>query len=297
VGKDASPQEIKKAYRKLARQHHPDVNPGDEASQERFKEINEAYEVLSDPEKRAKYDRLGTQWQRWQQAGGGPEGFDWGAWTTGQPGGSRVYTTYGDLGDILGRGGFSDFFQQIFGGGVAGAWQEAAPQRTRDMEHTVAVTLEEAAQGTARIVQLGDQRLEVKIPAGVRTGSRVRMAGKGAQNTAGSPRGDLYLKLEVLPHSAFEREGDDLYREVEVDLYTALLGGEVAIPSITGKSVLLAIPPETQNGRTFRLRGQGMPSLSHPERRGDLYVKARVTLPRQLSEREQELFRELASIR
>ncbi len=297
VKKDASAQEIKRAYRRLARRYHPDVNPGGKAAEERFKEINEAHEVLSDPEKRAKYDRLGAQWYRWRQAGGTPEGFDWSGWSTGQPGGGRVWTSYGNLGDIFGRGGFSEFFRQMFGGEPTGPWQEAVSPRSSDMAHAVEVTLEEAAQGTIRIIRVGKRRLEVKIPPGVRAGSRVRIALNGAQGIGGTPKGDLYLKIEVLPHPVFERKGDDLSQEVEVDLYTAILGGEVKIPTITGGSVLLTIPAETQNGRTFRLQGQGMPSLSPPERRGDLYVKVKVALPRRLSRKEQELFRELASIR
>ena len=161
VKKDASAQEIKRAYRRLARRYHPDVNPGDKAGQERFKGINEAYEVLSDPEKRAKFDRLGAQWYHWQQAGGAPEGFDWSPWATGQPGGARVWTSYGDLGDIFGRGSFSDFFRQIFGGGPTGPWQKTAFPQSSELEHTVEVTLEEAAQGTARVVRVGQRRLEV----------------------------------------------------------------------------------------------------------------------------------------
>ena len=294
VAKGADEKEIKKAYRRLARQYHPDVNPGDKAAEARFKEINEAYEVLSDPEKRRKYDDLGQSYQRWQQTGGGPGGFNWAQWTTtAGPGGTRV--EYGDLNDLFGRGGFSDFFEAIFGGmGMAGT-QAAA--RGRDLEHEVEITLEEAYRGAQRIIEVDGRRLEVKIPPGVKTGSRVRVAGEApASGIKGGPRGDLYLRIKVLPHPTFERRDDDLYCEVPVDLFVALLGGEARVPTLGG-SIALRVPPGTQSGRTFRLAGQGMPKLRAPQEHGDLYVKTRVMLPERLSEREQKLVREWAALR
>jgi curved DNA-binding protein len=299
VDRNASQEEIKKAYRRLARKYHPDVNPGDPSAEQRFKEINEAYEVLSDPEKRAKYDQLGAQWQQWQQAGRSAADFDWSQWVAGAPGGVRV--EFRDLSDLFGQGfgssGFSDFFEAIFGGmGRARTAGGRTAVRGQDLEHEVEITLEEAFRGTTRVLQLDGRRIEVKIPAGVKTGSRVRIAGEGAPGIGGGPRGDLYLKIKVLPHAVFERKGDDLYCEVDVDLYTALLGGEVRVPTLEGH-VALRIPPETQAGRTFRLKGLGMPSLKNPSQRGDLYVKVRVKLPENLSEREKSLFRELANLR
>lgn len=295
VAKDADEKEIKKAYRRLARQFHPDVNPGDKAAEARFKEINEAYEVLSDPEKRRKYDELGQSYQRWQQTGGGPGGFDWTQWTAGGPAGTRV--AYGDLDEIFGRTGFSDFFEAIFGGMGMGAGRGGTTMRGQDIEQEVEITLEEAFRGAQRIVQLDGRRLEVKIPPGVKTGSRVRVAGEApAAGIKGLPRGDLYLRIKVLPHAVFERREDDLYCEVPVDLFVALLGGEVRVPTLSG-SVALRIPPGTQAGRTFRLAGQGMPRLRAANERGDLYAKVRVVLPEKLSDREQKLVREWAALR
>ena len=294
VKRNAEEKEIKKAYRKLARQHHPDVNPDDKTAEERFKDINEAHEVLSDPEKRRKYDQLGSSWQQWQHKGRDPRGFDWSQWfNQAQPGGGGVRVEYADLGDLFGGGGFSDFFQTIFGG--MGATQ-ARPRRGQDYTQPVEITLEEAFQGATRMIQKDGRRLEVKIPPGVRTGSKVRMAGEGSPGIGGGASGDLYLEVTVLPHSVFEREGDDLNCEILVSLYTVVLGGEVKVPT-PGGDLLLKIPSETQGGRTFRLRGKGMPNLRHPQKRGDLYARLRVQVPQKLSKQEKELFRELASLR
>jgi curved DNA-binding protein len=300
VDKNASEKEIKRAFRRLARQYHPDVNPDDPQAEERFKEVNEAYEVLSDAEKRQKYDQLGADWQRWQRTGGGPGDFDWSQWTAGQPG-QRVHVRYGtpeDLQDLFGGGSpFSDFFSQIFGGmgaspGSGGFEYQIRPQRGQDYEQPVEITLREAHQGTSRVLHKDGQRLEVKIPAGARTGTRVRMSGQGGVGGAGGPDGDLYLRVTVLPDPRFERKGDDLHTTVTADLYTMVLGGEVPVPTMTGEAVL-TIPAGTQNGRTFRLRGKGMPRLRQPDQRGDLYAKLEVRLPTRLTPRQQELFEEL----
>jgi curved DNA-binding protein len=299
VERNATAEEIKRAYRKLARKHHPDVNPGDKAAEQRFKEINEAQEVLTDVEKRKKYDQLGSQWQQWQQNGQPATDFDWSQWAAGgQPGGQRA--EYRDMNDMFGQGGdFSDFFESLFGGagrraGGGGRGRARAAQRGQDYEQPVEITLEEAFSGAARLLQLGERRLEVKIPAGVKTGSRVRMSGEGAPGQAGS--GDLFLKISVLPHPLFERKENDLYVEVDVDLYTAILGGEIKVATLTG-ALALRIPPETQSGRSIRLNGQGMPVLGKPAQRGDLYVKVRVKLPTGLSDEEKALFRDLAGRR
>ena len=310
VEKNTDEKEIKKVYRRLARQHHPDVNPGDKAAEARFKEINEAYEVLSDAEKRRKYDELGQSYQRWQQTGGGPSGFDWNQWSAAggqgggpgtRPAGTRV--SYGDINDLFGQGGdSSDFFEAIFGGmGAARARgrsrETAAGMPSQDLEHEVEISLEEAFGGAQRIVEMDGRRLEVKIPAGVKTGSRVRVAGEGPAGASRSAsRGDLYLRMKVLPHPTFERRDDDLHCEVPVDLFAALLGGEVRVPTLAG-SVVLRIPAGTQSGRTFRLSGQGMPKLRSPQDQGDLYAKVRVMLPEKLDEREQKLVREWAALR
>lgn len=304
VSRDADQKEIKRAFRRLARQYHPDVNPEDEHAEDRFKEINEAYEVLSDPEKRRKYDQLGREWSRYRQRGGGPEGFDWSQWTT-QPGGGRVHVQYGtpeDLQDLFGgRSPFSDFFTQIFGGmegtgaRPGGTTTRPRARRGQDLEQEVMISLDEAYHGTSRVVEKDGRRLEVQIPPGARTGTRVRMAGEGGPGAAGGGPGDLYLRVNVVSNGRFERRGDDLAVTVDVDLYTALLGGEVEVPT-PGGAVLLKIPEGTQNGQTFRLRSQGMPRLGRPEEHGDLYAKVNVRLPESMSPHERELFEELRKI-
>jgi curved DNA-binding protein len=299
VDKTVDQKEIKKVYRRLARKYHPDLNPGDKAAEARFKEINEAYEVISDPEKRRKYDELGQNYQRWQQTGGQSGNFDWGQWAAqrqGQPGGARV--EYGDLNDLFGGGsGFSDFFDAIFGGMGGGAAPRGtqAAVRGRDLEHEVDVTLEEAFHGAQRLMEIDGRRLEVKIPAGVKTGSRVRVAGEGMPNR-GATRGDLYLRVNVLPNTVFERQGDDLYCDVVVDMFAALLGGEARVPTLTG-IVSLRIPAGTQSGRTFRLAGQGMPKLRSSQERGDLYARVKINLPEKLTDQEKKLVREWAQLR
>jgi curved DNA-binding protein len=322
VGKDADQGEIRRAFRRLARQYHPDVNPDDSEAEERFKEINEAYEVLSDPEKRQKYDRLGANWQSYQQAGGRPGGFDWGQWTGGGPAGAgpqRVHVRHGtpeDLEDLFGGGSpFSDFFTQLFGGmggaapsgaargGVAGASgtrrggfsYQTPPRQGRDYEQEIDISLGEAYAGTTRVIQKDGRRLQVKIPPGARTGTRVRVAGEGGAGAAGGQAGDLYLRVNVRANGRFEREGDDLRTSVPVDLYTAVLGGEARVPTMNG-SVMLTIPGGTQNGQVFRLRGKGMPRLRDPEEHGDLYAEVSVQLPTDLTPRQRELFEELRSM-
>ncbi len=298
VEKTTSTDEIKKIYRKLARKYHPDVNPGDKSAEDRFKDINEAYQVLTDPEARAKYDRLDASWRAHQQAGA-PDNFDWGQWVsnqkTAQPG-VKV-----DFDDILSgfsqskSGNFSDFFEAVFGG-MGVDQRESTPQKGQDYNQTIEIILEEAHSGASRILRIAGRRLEVKIPKGAKTGTKVRVRGEGAAGMAGGPKGDLYLDIVVKPHPTFERVEDDLYMELPVNLYSAVLGGEAIVPTLRGK-IKLKIPAETQSGRTFRLKGQGMPRLKNPEQRGDLYAKVVVTLPENLTDREIELFEELADIR
>jgi len=270
VNRNASEREIKQAYRRLARQYHPDVNPGGKSAEARFKEMNEAYEILSDKEKRQKYDQFGDQWQA-------P------AWDFSQ-GGTRVYFGEADLDSL-----FDDLLQGFRPS------RQAQPRRGRNMEYPVAVTLEEAYHGTTRTISCGDgKRLEVKIPPGVRGGSRVRLAGKGGQGY-GRARGDLYLVISVKPHPVFERRGDNLYVGVAVPLVVAMLGGEVEVPTLKGK-LALKIPPETQNGRIFRLAGQGMPHFGNSSR-GDLLARVKMVLPANLTQQEKELFKQLGQLR
>lgn len=295
VERGADEAEIKRAYRKLAQQHHPDKETG---SEEQFKQINEAYQVLGDPEKRAKYDRLGSSYRDWERRGA-TGGFDWSQWTSGQPGGVRVEVgDLGDLGDLFG-GGFSDFFNAVFGMGGGGG---GGAVRGRDVEQPVTISLREAYQGTTRTYSRNGKRLEVDIPPGARTGTRVRVAGQGEAGRpgrtapAGSGRsGDLYLRVQVAPEPGIARKGADLHVEVETDLYTAVLGGEVEVKTLEGP-VLLNIPPGSQPGQTFRLRGRGMPKLRTPEKHGDLFVKLQVRLPAELDVEQRKLFEQLAKL-
>ena len=306
VGKDADEKEVKRAFRRLARQYHPDVNPDDGTAEERFKEINEAYEVLSDSAKRSKYDQLGAAYQNWEQRGGRSGDFDWGQWAGGAPGGQgqRVHVRYGtpeDLQDLFGGGSpFSDFFSQIFGGMGGGATPggfeyRTRPQAGRDFEQAVEISLQEAYQGTTRIMQKEGRRLEVRIPPGAQTDTRIRMAGEGGPGAAGGEAGDLYLRVKARPDPLFERQGDDLHVTVPVDLYTVILGGKVEVPTLSGP-VTLTIPPDTQNQRVFRLRGKGMPRLRQTDQHGDLYARVDVQLPTQVTTRQRELFEELRRI-
>jgi len=316
VNRNASEREIKQAYRKLARKYHPDVNAGDKSAEAKFKEINEAYEVLSDKEKRQKYDRFGDQWQYADQFA--QRGYRQEPFRDFSQGGATQFRFEGSDLDSL--------FEELLRGSRTRAYSRR-PQagRGQDIEHPVEVTLEEAYSGTTRLLNLeaGEpcssckgtgwiqnlpcsacrgsgvvprlKRLEVKIPPGVGDGSRVRIAGKGGRGYGGAVNGDLYLVISVKPHSLFKRSGDDLYAEVGVPLTVAMLGGEVQVPTPKGK-LALKIPPETQNGRTFRLKGQGMPHLGKSSY-GDLLVAVNVVLPTRLSEREKDLFKQLSEVR
>ncbi len=287
VNRDASEREIKQAYRRLARKYHPDVNPGDKSAEAKFKEINAAYEVLSDKEKRQKYDQFGEQWQYAEQFA--KAGRQWTPfWDFSQGSGSTTFH--------FGQGDLDSVFDDLLKGfGARTARQRVRPRRGQDIEHPVEVTLEEAYHGTNRIVSLkGSERLEVKIPPGVKDGSRVRVAGKGMPGYGGA-RGDLYLVISVKPHPLFERRGDNLHVEVAVPLMVAVLGGEVQVPTPKGK-LALKIPPETQNGHAFRLTGQGMPHLGNSSR-GNLLARVKVVLPTNLSPQEKELFKQLSQLR
>lgn len=291
VDRNASDEEIKRTYRKLALKYHPDKNPDKDAA-DRFKEINEAYEVLGDPAKRAKFDQLGASYKAWERMGGQPGGFDWSQWVGGAPGGVRVEV--GDLGDLL--GGFSDFFNAIFGDmPVSGrSTSRRTPGRGRDIEQNVQINLMEAYIGTTRTFMRDGRRLEVKIPPGSKTGTKVRVSGQGQSGQRSS--GDLYLVVTVEPDPRFERKGDDLYTDVNIGLYVTMLGGEVNVAT-PGGEVLLTIPPESQPGQQFRLKGRGMPNLNKPNKRGDLYVRLKVNLPKGLSAEEKKLFKRLSELR
>jgi curved DNA-binding protein len=281
VERTASGEDIKKAYRNLARKYHPDRNPGDKEAETRFKRINEAYEVLSDAEKRANYDRLGSHYQ---QFGGGTGGFNWADYNTGGP-------RYD-----FGEGGFSDFFASIFGGRNRSETYKQ-PIKGRDLEQPIEITLEEAYNGTDRILSRGNNRRRtIRIPPGARDGTRIRLAGEGEPGFANGQPGDLYLIVSVKPHPTFERREDDLYTDLKIPLYTAVLGGDVVVPTLGGE-VKLRIQPGTQSGQTVRVKGRGMPRLRQPEQHGDLFARILIQVPTDLSGRELALFEQLASLR
>ena len=306
VPKSATEKEIKAAFRKAARKHHPDMNKGDPKAEARFKEVNEAHKVLSDPEKRRRYDTLGADWEAYARTPPPPR--------SGRAGrGGRVRVDMGDYGegDI---GGFSDFFRTFFGGGafgrpggfggagVEGGSFEEMFNRARaqapgaDLEGVVDLTLEEVLRGTTRSVNVGEEgqgrRVDVKIPAGIREGSRVRVAGEGGASQGQGPRGDLYLRVHVRPHPTLERRGDDLATTVNVPLTAAVLGGQVDVPTLDGP-VGVKVPPGSRPGRVLRLRGHGLPRLEAKGTRGDLLATLGVDLPTELTPREREIFEEL----
>jgi curved DNA-binding protein len=291
VDRGASEKEIHAAFRRLARKHHPDVNPEDASATQRFKEINEAHEVLGDPEKRRKYDQYGAEWEQyeaWEKAGrpgAGP--FGGGAPFTGRQG-SVEYRTVSpeELEELFGSASpFSDFFYEMFGSGPGGARRgrsAARPRRGEDVEGDATITLEEAYHGTHRTLELGGgggtRRVEVRIPPGIRDGARVRASGQGGAGTGGGHSGDLYIRVHIQPHVTFTREGDDLRVRVPVPLDVALLGGEVEVPTIKGTRASLRIHAGTQNGSRLRLRGLGMPHLRGGGH-GDLIAEVDVRLP------------------
>ena len=322
VKKNASEKDIKSAFRKQARKYHPDVNPNNKEAEEKFKEINEANEVLSDTEKRKKYDEMMDYYEKYGRwpgaaaAGAGP-GARGGYGGYGGPGaGNYQYQTVSpeDLEDLFGgQSPFSSFFETYFGGGGggmggfggmggAGTGRRAGtyynqPTRGQDVESQVDVTLPEAYTGATRTFELTEpdgstRRLEVKIPAGVQEGSRIRIAGQGGAGSAG--RGDLYLIVHMLPDPRFTREGTTLREKVDVPLAVAMLGGEVAVSTPDGKRLMLRIPAGTPNDKAFRLKGKGMPQLGHPQNRGDLYAEVNVILPTHLNDEQRRLFEEFA---
>jgi curved DNA-binding protein len=310
VAPNAEKKLIQQTFRQLARKHHPDLNPGNKAAEEKFKIYNEAYQVLSDAKQRKKYDEVRAEYLQWQKTGQRQPDFDrqnWSASRTGtgtarasKPGqGARAQTANADdLEDLFGSDSpYSDFFSSLFGQTrKSGRGAAPGPRRGRDLDYEVDLTLEEAFQGTERLLESAGRRIKAGLPAGVRTGSRVRLAGQGEPGPNGGPAGDLYLIVRVLPHAGFEREGDHLHMEVPVDLFTAIAGGEIRISTLE-RPLILTIPPRTNAGRSFRLRGKGMPHLGDPQTRGDLFALVRLVLPDHLTDLEVNRIRELAAAR
>ncbi|MDP6371823.1 MAG: J domain-containing protein [Vicinamibacterales bacterium] len=302
IAKSASAKEIKQAYRKLARKHHPDVNPGDATSESKFKDITEAYEVLGNAETRRKYDELGANWRQYEQAPGGPGG---GAnpFGSGWPFGDGRWTV--NMGGAEARAGgagdpFSDFFHTFFGGAHEPQRRRAPRNKGRDVEQSIDLTLEEALHGVQRrfsIATRGQARtVDVKIPPGVSDGSRVRIAGEGEAGVGGAAAGDVFLRVRIAEHPKFRREGRDLHTPVDVALTTAVLGGTVEVPTLEGPSLTLKIPPATQPGQVFRLKGQGMPGVRSHGERGALYATVTIEVPRRLSDEQREHYEALAEI-
>lgn len=286
VERKAGTDQIRSAYRKLAMKYHPDKNPGDKKAEEKFKEINEAYQVLSDEQKRAHYDRLGSAYSNFRTSGGRPNDFQWEDWFQ-QGAGQR-----GGVEDIFGGGGsFSEFFRTIFGEAMRsqGRSNPFAPQQ-QGYEQEAQISFEEAYSGTTRQLQTNRRRLQVRIPAGVKTGSKVRVAGAGPEGI------DLYLVIKVEEDERFERDGSNLTTTAPVSIFTLLLGGDADVETPAGK-VKLSIPAGTQPDQVFRLAGRGMPALKNPNTKGDLYVKLKVQVPKYLSSKQRELIEEASRIK
>lgn len=312
VDKNASQDDIRKAYRKLAMKYHPDKNPNDKEAEKKFKDVAEAYEVLGDKEKRQKYDQLGANWKYYQQQGGQPGG---GQQYYSDFGGGQGRTSYhfsGDFEDLFNDlGGFSDFFKSFFGGGFGASDFGGGSARTRsrsartgrtalkgqDYEATLNVTLREAFTGAEKQFRIDGRQIRVKINPGIESGKKLRLKNQGGQGARGGQRGDLYITIYVDNYSNYERKGDNLYYDLDVDLYTALLGGNQTITTLDGKQVNVKIPPESDSGKLLRLKGFGMPNYNNPDQRGDLLVRIRIKTPKNLSKKEKELLQQLREIR
>ena len=300
VSKSASQDEIKKAYRKLAMKYHPDHNPGDKKAEEKFKEVTEANEVLSDPEKRKKYDTLGANWKQYQSAGSGFEDFysQFGSRNRGR----GSYEFSGDFGDLFGNiSGFSDFFENFFGGGASSFGRRGRRQSTQtkgaDYEATLYITLEEAFDGVTKLVSVGGKKIRININPGTRDGKKLRLKGLGGKGSQGGIQGDLYLTVKIEKHPYFELDGENLFYDLYVDLYTAMLGGKSKIRTLNGKNVNINIPEGTDSGTTLRLKNLGFRKAESSDSLGDLLVRIKVETPKNLSTEEKDLVQKLAALR
>jgi curved DNA-binding protein len=296
VGKNATPAEIKKAYRALANRYHPDKAKGDKAAEEKFKEINEANEVLSDPVKRKKYDQFGADWKHYEEAGAQPGGFDWSKYASGGGGQTHRTSTQGSE-TMFTDEGVGDLFEMLFGqhsGQRPG--RRSVVIKGEDLETETTLSLEEAYHGTTRFIKLNGQTIKVTINPGVADQQMLRIAGKGGSGSSGGANGDLYLTVKIAPHPEYHRKGNDLHLDLPVELYTALLGGKTHIKTLKGK-VTVNIPKGTPNGKELRLRGLGMPVYAKNNKFGNLFVKVDTVLPENLSQEETELFGKLAALR
>ncbi len=294
VDKGASQEEIKKAFRKLAVKYHPDKNSGDKKAEEKFKEINEANEVLGNAEKRKKYDELGANWQSYQQHGGDSGNFDWSKWAN--RGGQRQYQTGSEGDEYFGSGGnFSDFFESIFGGGFSGGRTTQRSGRAmhgQNMNAELELSLEDAYHGGTKQISLNGQKINMKIKPGIREGQVLRMKGKGGAGTKGQPNGDLMITMHIARHPKYEVKENDLYFDEPLDLFNAVIGGKLNI-EIFGRTIKMDIPAGTDSGKVFRLKGLGMPFFENPEKHGDAYARMMIHVPKHLSKEERDLFIQL----
>jgi curved DNA-binding protein len=298
VDKKAGAADIKKAYRKLAVKYHPDKNPDDKLAEEKFKELNEAYEVLGDEEKRKKYDEFGENWKYYEQAGQNGGDFDWNRWRASQ--GGRQQQQYEDMEGMFGDSGqFSDFFEHLFGGGFRSRAQQGRPRSRRgsDLQATMQVSLEDVYLGATRQIEVNGQKLNLKIKPGTYSGQVLRLKGKGRPGQNGAEAGDLLITVEITPDARYELKGKDIYMDVPLDMYTAVLGGKLQV-AVPGTPLQLTVPAGTDSGRLFRLKGRGLPAPEgSKDVAGDLYVKVMIAVPKNLSEEEKELFARLAEMR
>jgi curved DNA-binding protein len=296
VPRTATPDEIKKAYRKLAMEYHPDKTRGNKAAEEKFKDVNEANEVLSDPEKRKKYDRFGEDWKHYQETGAQPGGFDWSKYAGGGGGQARRMSRE-EYDAIFGGESVGDIFELLFGQrGASRRGRRAAAIKGDDLEAETTLTLDEAYHGSTRLIELGGQTIRVTIKPGIADGQVLRIAGKGGAGMYGGPSGDLYLTVRIMPHPDLHRKGNDLQCDLAVELYTAVLGGKAQVRTLKG-TVNVDIQKGTPNGTALRLRGLGMPIYGRKNEFGDLFVKVVIKIPDHLSEQEMELFRKLSALR
>lgn len=311
LSKNASEADIKKAYRKLARKHHPDLNPNDKEAQQKFQRINEANEVLSDPEKRKKYDKYGKDWQhadafeeaqKRQSASGGFGGATGGGFAGGGFRGDSASGGFG-VGGGYTEGDFSDFFESMFGGTAGGSGgsrrssgRSSYQFKGQDVNATLRLNLTDILKSQKQTIDLGEKKIRLSIPAGVEDGQTIKIKGYGGEGMNGGPKGDLYLTFEVLNNTGFQRIGADLYKTVEIDLYQAMLGSEIQVDTLSGK-VKLKVKPETQSGTKVKLKGKGIPRYKKEDQHGDLYITYTIKLPKNLTEKEKTLFTELSKLR